>query len=145
MEVRNLGTWFDSKMNMLNHIHKTCSSAFFYLYNIRRSRKYLSRPVIESLIHAFITSRVDYCNSLFYGLPNSHITKLQRIQNAAARLVTGSSRFCHVTPLLYHLHWLPVTYLITWASLRRPSYKIGFSQSLYGRPQKCNRPLLSVR
>ena len=38
--------------------------------------------------------------------------KLQRIQNAAARLVTGSSRFCHVTPLLYHLHWLPVTYRI---------------------------------
>ena len=68
-EVRNLGTWFDSKMSMLSHINKTCSSAFYYLYNMRRIRKYLSRSVTESLVHAFITSRVDYCNSLLYGPP----------------------------------------------------------------------------
>ena len=111
-EVRNLGTWFDSKMSMLSHINKTCSSAFYYLYNMRRIRKYLSRSVTESLVHAFITSRIDYCNSLLYGLPNSHIMKLQRIQNAAARLVTGTPRFCHVTPLLFHLHWLAISYRI---------------------------------
>ena len=87
-EVRNLGAWFDSKMNMLGHINKTCSSAFYHLYSIRRIRKYLSRPAAESLVHAFITSRVDYCKSLLYGLLNSHIMKLQRIQNAAARLVS---------------------------------------------------------
>ena len=111
-EVQNLGTWFDSKMSMLSHINKTCSSAFYYLHNMRRIRKYLSRSVTESLVHAFITSRIDYCNSLLYGLPNSHIMKLQRIQNAAARLVTGTPRFCHVTPLLFHLHWLPISYRI---------------------------------
>ena len=99
-------------MNMLGHINKTCSSAFYHLYNIRRIRKCLSRPAAESLVHAFITSRVDYCNSLLYGLLNSHIMKLQRTQNAAARLVMGSPRFCHVTPLLYHLHWLPISYRI---------------------------------
>ena len=107
-EVRNLGTWFDSKMSMLTHINKTCSSAFYYLYNMRR----ISRSVTESLVPAFITSRIDYCNSLLYGLPNSHIMKLQRIQNAAARLVSGIPRFCHVTPLLFHLHWLPISYRI---------------------------------
>ena len=85
-EVRNLGTWFNLKMSMLCHINRTCSSAFYYLYNIRRIRKYLSCPITGSLVHAFITSRVDYYNSLLYGLPNSHIMKLQRIQNAAARL-----------------------------------------------------------
>ena len=116
-EVRNLGTWFDSKMSMLSHINKTCSSAFYYLYNMRRIRKYLSRSVTESLVHAFITSRIDYCNSLLYGLPNSHIMKLQRIQNAAARLVTGTLRFCHVTPLLFHLHWLPISYRIKFTIL----------------------------
>ena len=80
-EVRNqLGTWFDSKMSMLSHINKTCASAFYYL----RIRKYFSRSVTESLLHAFITSRIDYCSSLLYGLPNSHIMKLQRMQNAAA-------------------------------------------------------------
>ena len=61
-EVRNQrGTWFDSKMSMLSHINKTCSSAFYYLYkktyNMRRIRKYLSRSVTESLVHAFITSQ----------------------------------------------------------------------------------------
>ena len=96
----------------LSHINTTYLSAFYYLYNMRRIRKYLSRSVTESLVHAFITSRIDYCNSLLYGLPNSHIMKLQRIQNAAARLVTGTPRFCHVTPLLFHLHWLPISYRI---------------------------------
>ena len=97
---------------MLSHINRTCLSAFYYLYHMRRIRKYLSRSVTESLVHAFITSRIDYCNSLLYGLPNSHIMKLQRIQNAAARLVTGTPRFCHVTPLLFHLHWLLISYRI---------------------------------
>ena len=99
-------------MSFLSHFNKTCSSAFYYIYNMRRIRKYLSRSVTESLVHAFITSRIDYCNSLLYGLPNSHIMKLQRIQNAAARLVTGTPKFCHVTPLLFHLHWLPISYRI---------------------------------
>ena len=120
---------------MLSHINKTCSSAFYYLYNMRRIRKYLSRSVIESLVHAFITSRIDYCNSLLYGLPNSHIMKLQRIQNAKARLVTGTPRFCHVTPLLFHLHWLPISYrikfkilLLTFKCLygQAPNYLIDF-------------------
>ena len=99
-------------MSVLSHFNKTCSSVFYYIYNMRRIRKYLSCSVTESLVHAFITSRIDYCNSLLYGLPNSHIMKLQRIQHAAARLVTGTPRFCHVTPLLLHLHWLPISYRI---------------------------------
>ena len=58
-EVRNLGTWFDSEMSMLCHINRTCSSAFYYLYNIRRIRKYLSCPITESLVHPFITYNFD--------------------------------------------------------------------------------------
>ena len=55
--VRNLGTWFDPHLDMDVHITKTCSSAFYYLYNIRHIRKYLSRSSSETLIHAFITSK----------------------------------------------------------------------------------------
>ena len=85
--ARNLGSWFDSKLSMSTHITKLSSSSFYYLYNIRRIRKYLSRRCTETLVHAFITTRIDYCNSLLYGLPDYRINKLQRIQNAAARLI----------------------------------------------------------
>ena len=54
------------------------------------------------------TSRVDYCNSLLYGLPDCQLSKLQRVLNASARLVCNAPRFCHITPLLRDLHWLPI-------------------------------------
>ena len=60
------------------------------------------------LVHAFITFRVDYCNSLLYGLPSYQFHKLQRVLNASARLVCNVPRFCHISPLLRGLHWLPV-------------------------------------
>ena len=95
-----LGVWLDSNLSMGDHITKTSSAAFYYLYNIRRIRKYLSKKCTETLIHAFISSRLDYCNSLLYGLPAYQIQKLQRVQNSAARLVFEESKFCHITPLL---------------------------------------------
>ena len=63
--VRILGTWLDSYLSMDVNITKTCasSSAFYCLYNIRHNRKYLSRSSTESLVHAFVTSTVDYCKA----------------------------------------------------------------------------------
>ena len=57
--VRNLGTWFDSHLDMSTHVTKACTSAFYYLYSIWHIRKYLSRESTEMLVHAFITSRLD--------------------------------------------------------------------------------------
>ena len=114
--VRNLGTWFDPHLDMDVHITKMCSSAFYYLYYIRHIRKYLSRSSTETLIHAFITSRLDYCNSLLYGLPKYQLSKLQRVMNASARLVYCAPKSCHITPLLRELHWLPVCYLIIYST-----------------------------
>ena len=93
---------------MSTHISKLCGVAFYHLLNIKRFRNYLSRESTEMLVHAFITSRVDYCNSLLYGLPNYQLNKLQRVLNASARLVCNAPRFCHISPLLRGLHWLPV-------------------------------------
>ncbi len=84
----------------------------YFLYNIRRIRKYLTKETTKTLVHAFISSRSDYCNSLLYGLPNSQLNKLQRVQNAAAPLVLQESKFCRNKPLLRSLHWLPVKYHI---------------------------------
>ena len=98
--VTNLGSWFDSQLSMSTHISKLCSSAFFHLHNmyIRRIRKFLSPVETNSLVHAFVTSRVDYYNSLLYGLPASQLNKVQRVLNTAARLVFCAPRFSHITP-----------------------------------------------
>ena len=106
--ARNLGSWFDANMSMLDHISKTCKSSFHYLYNIHRIWKYLSKQSTESLIHAFISSHLGYCNSLLYGLPNCSLIKLQRVQNACGRLIFAECSYCHITPLLIKLHWLPI-------------------------------------
>ena len=106
--VKNLGVWLDSRLNMEKQISNICKSTFYMLYNLRHIRRYLSQEDAETLVHAFISSRLDYCNGLLFGLPDSQITKLQRVQNACARLVSGSSKFSHITPVLMKLHWLPV-------------------------------------
>ena len=108
VSARNTGTCFDTHLDMRTHITKTCSSAFYYLYNIRHIRKHLSRESTEKLVHAFISSRLDYCNSLLYGIPEYQTRKLQRVMNASARLIYRAPKFCHITPLLRELHWLPV-------------------------------------
>lgn len=106
--ARNLGCWFDSNMNLATHITKCCSVAFFHLRNIRRIRKFLTKECTEALVHAFITSKLDYCNSLLYGLPHYQLNKLQRVQNAAACLISNTPRYHHITPVLFDLHWLRV-------------------------------------
>lgn len=87
--VRNLGVWFNDQLTMAVHMTKICSAAFYHVYNIsyRCIRKYLLMDSAATLIHSFVSSRIDYCSSLLYGVPKCHIGKLQRVQNAAAILV----------------------------------------------------------
>ena len=98
--ARNLATWFDSNLNLQEQIQNTCKSGFFHLYNIRRIRKYLSQESARTLVHAFIIGRINHCNSHLFGLPSFHLLKLQRLQNAAARLISNVPRYSHITPVL---------------------------------------------
>ena len=75
-------------------------SAFYHLKNIAKIKNVISPGDQEKLIHAFITSRVDYCNGLFTGLPQKAIKSLQIIQNAAARLLTRTKKIDHITQVL---------------------------------------------
>ena len=70
----NLGAWFDSHFSMSIHISMFCSAAFFWLHNIKRISQFLPRDKLEMVLHAFVTSRIDYCNGLFYGLPDCEIS-----------------------------------------------------------------------
>ena len=65
--IRNLGAWFDSNFTVSSHINKTSQAAYYHLYNINRIRKFLNPESRKGVIHALITSRLDYCNSLLYG------------------------------------------------------------------------------
>ena len=67
-QVKNLGSWLDPNLNMRHHIINACKAGFFYLHNIRRIKKQLLRDSLLTLVHAFITSSLDYCNALLYGL-----------------------------------------------------------------------------
>ena len=106
--ARNFGVIYDSSMSMENHIMAICKAAFYHLRNISRIRKYLSSQTAEMLVHAFVSSRLDYCNSLLYGLPKELLKKLQHVQNVAARIVTHTRKCDHITPVLCQLHWLPI-------------------------------------
>ena len=110
VNVRNLGTIFDNSISMDTHINQVCRTAFCHIHNIRRISKYFSQESLKTLVHAFVTSRIDYCNSLLYDLSKYHISKLQTEQNPAARLITNTRKYDHITPGLYNFHWLPVFY-----------------------------------
>jgi len=107
--VRNLGVVFDNNMSMEKHINQLCASSFYHLRNIGKIRQYLDQTTAERLVHAFVTSRLDYCNSLLFGLPDCLVSKVQSVQNAAARIITRNKKHCRITPVLRDLHWLPIT------------------------------------
>ncbi len=99
---------FDSSLSFQSHIHSLTKSALFHLRRIVQLHPFISANGAVTLIHAFVSSRLDYCNALFIGLPATSIAKLQYIQNLAARILTRTKRSAHITPILADLHWLPV-------------------------------------
>jgi hypothetical protein len=115
--AKNLGITFDTCLTMDSHISNVCKASYFQIRNIASIRKYLSIAAVKTLVQALVTSRLDYANSLLYGLPKSSLNRLQRVQNMAARVITQSSRRAHITPVLIQLHWLPVPYRITYKVL----------------------------
>ena len=121
--VRNLGVIFDQDLSFNSHIKQTSRTAFFHLRNVTKIRRILSKTDAEKLIHAFVTSRLDYCNSLLSGCPNKSIKTLQLIQNAAARVLTGTRIRDHISPVLASLHWLPVKFRIEFKILLLLTYK----------------------
>ena len=110
--VRNLGSCFDAHVQMNVHISKTCCKAFCGQYNIRQIRKFLTVKSTKTLIHAFVSSQVDYCNTLLFGLPKYQLDCLQKVQNAVGRVIFQITKFGHISPALIDLHWFPVSFRV---------------------------------
>ena len=115
-QVKYLGVYLDTHFSLVSHINRVCSSCYFHLKQISSIRSFIGQSHCESLVHASVTSRIDYCNSLYFGLPKYLVLKLQRVQNAAARLVLLKCKYDHISLCIYGLHWLNVE--------KRIAYKI---------------------
>ena len=110
--ARNLGSWFDNMWSMNTEINKTCQSVIYHLHNIRRIKRFLCFEDRKTIVQAAVISKTDYCNSLLFGESSTHLMKLQRVQNAAARLVCSVRKNEQSTPSLMRLHWLPVRFRV---------------------------------
>ena len=144
--IRNLGVMMEENLTGEAQVNAAVKAAFFHIRQLGQIRHFLSDEAAASVVHAFITSRLDYCNSLYINLPSSITNKLQRVQNIAARIVTKSSRYAHITPILQELHWLPIqqrvqykVLLLTYKALHdlAPTYIVNMVQRQT--PQRCLR------
>ncbi|KAF7654941.1 hypothetical protein LDENG_00062930, partial [Lucifuga dentata] len=145
--VHNLGVILDSSLSLDAHVKQLTRSSLFPLRNIAKLRAVVSKTELEMVIHAFISSHLDYCNSLFTCLSKTSLNWLQTVQNAAVRLLTRSNRRTHITPILSSLHWLPINIrfhfkilVLTFRVLHSeaPQYITDLLQ-----PQSTSRPLRS--
>ncbi len=116
-KARNIGVTFDNTLSMDRHINDVCPSPYYYLRNIGLTKKKLTSDSLKTVLHAMVISRLDMNNTLYCGLPGYLLDKLQRVQNSAARLLSGCSRRARIIPVLKELQcplqWLPVRQRIT--------------------------------
>ena len=107
--TRNLGVVFDKDLSLKQNISSICKTSYYQIRQLRQVRSSLDTDSAIILANSLVSSKLDYCNSLYYGLPATSLDKLQRVQNSLARVVVPSvRRHHHITPTLKKLHWLPI-------------------------------------
>ena len=106
--VKLLGVNLDESLNFNNHVNEVVSSSYFHIRTIGKMKAYMSKDDLESYVHSIISSKLDYCNVVLYGINKSVVNKLQKLQNAAARLIFKLPKHCSVTEKIRELHWLRV-------------------------------------
>ena len=112
--IRDLGVQLDSTMAMAAHVSRTCRTAYAQLRSISRIRSSLPISARKTLVHALVTSKLDFGNATLCGIAGTLLHRLEMVQRAAARVVLGLRRRDHhsMTAALQRLHWLPVAYRI---------------------------------
>ena len=115
--IKYLGMYIDNYLNFDIHISNIVSSCYMNLRNISSVRRFLSQSHAEILVHAFISSRLDMCNSLFFGMSRKNIGKLQKVQNAAMRVIKYKKKRDSVQQYFHELHWLNIDQRISFKIL----------------------------
>lgn len=110
--VKNLGVIMDGDFKLEKQINSVVKVSFFQLRLLSKVKPFLSFKDFERVIHVFISSRLDYCNAIYAGVSQASLSRLQLVQNAAARLLKGVRKRDHISPILASLHWLPVRFRI---------------------------------
>ena len=110
--VRNLGVVFDSNFSFSDHVSQVIKSTRVHARDLYRIRPLLDLNTSVLLANALVSSRLDYCNSLFLSLTDFELRRLQLVQISLCRVVTRSTKYSHITPQLKKLHWLPIKYRI---------------------------------
>ena len=106
--VKDLGVVFDSKLSFNDHTTITVSSCMSALGQISRVKHVFRKNILVTIINSLVFSKLYYCSSVWSNTSASNIRKLQGVQNFAARIVSGTRKFDHVTPVLKNLRWIPV-------------------------------------
>ena len=122
--ARNLGFIFDSDMSLTSQVNLFCKSSHFHIRDIRRIRNLIPPSIATTLANSLVSSRLNYCDSLYFCMSKQNIQKLQRVQNSLARAIAQTSKYQHITPVLKDLHWLPITQRLSIKflfSISRPS------------------------
>lgn len=112
--LKSLGVTLDTKLSFSQHISTVCRTSYFHIRSMRHVRARLPPETLRTVACSIVSAKLDYCNSLLYGTTKANIAKLQLVQNSLARLITGTRKFDHITPVLARLHWLPVSSRITY-------------------------------
>ncbi|KAF7251034.1 putative RNA-directed DNA polymerase from transposon BS [Varanus komodoensis] len=107
-KVRSLGVLLDPELSLEAQVTAVARSVFLQLQLIHQLCPYLEYDCLVTVTHALVTSHLDFCNALYGGIPLKMVRILQLVQNRAARLLTGTGHYVHMTPVLRQLHWLPI-------------------------------------
>ena len=106
--VKNVGVTLDKNLSMKKHVNNVSSHCHKILKDVRRVKKAMQKCHLERIVHSIITHRLDYCNSLLININRKELFKLQKVQNAAARLILNKGRRASAKLALKELHWLNV-------------------------------------
>ena len=131
--VNDLGVTIDGPLTMREHVQRICRASYYQLRQLRVVRNSLSTDVCVMLVHAFVSSRLDYCNSLFAGVSDELMNRLQSVLRLAAPLVLREQKFDPISiDLRERLHWLPIhhLFLLAYPDSSAKSGKIKPAQSI---------------